>query len=375
MVRPESSDGWPMGADSDNGGSAPDADEAARARERGRILVVEDDPATLRFVTLALERAGFAVASATSGPVALELLGADDAVDVLLADIGLPGMSGFDVIREARRRVPGLATALMTADASVDVAVNALRSEVDDFLPKPIAPQALVAQIERLIERRRTRFQHLPERVLAIGAHPDDVEIGVGGILVGHGKVGDEITVLTMSHGARGGDSIRRAEEAERAAERLGAKLILQDLEDTRVPMADPTVNMIESVIEEFRPTVVYTHTSCDLHQDHRNVHQATLVATRSVANVYCYESPSATVKFAPARFVDIDANLDDKVAMLAVFTSQSELRAYLAEDLVRATARYWGRYGQSLFSEPLEVVRDRPQIRQSAADMSQARP
>jgi LmbE family N-acetylglucosaminyl deacetylase/CheY-like chemotaxis protein len=364
-----------MGADSDNGGSAPDADEAARARGRGRILVVEDDPATLRFVILALERAGFAVASATSGPVALELLGADDAVDVLLADIGLPGMSGFDVIREARRRIPGLATALMTADASVDVAVNALRSEVDDFLPKPIAPQALVAQIERLIERRRTRFQHLPERVLAIGAHPDDVEIGVGGILVGHGKVGDEITVLTMSHGARGGDSIRRAEEAERAAERLGAKLILQDLEDTRVPMADPTVNMIESVIEEFRPTVVYTHTSCDLHQDHRNVHQATLVATRSVANVYCYESPSATVKFAPARFVDIDANLDDKVAMLAVFTSQSELRAYLAEDLVRATARYWGRYGQSLFSEPLEVVRDRPQIRQSAADMSQARP
>ncbi len=156
MVRPESSDGWPMGADSDTGGSAPDADEAARARERGRILVVEDDPATLRFVILALERAGFSVASATSGPVALELLGADDAVDVLLADIGLPGMSGFDVIREARRRVPGLATALMTADASVDVAVNALRSEVDDFLPKPIGPQALVAQIEQLIERRRT---------------------------------------------------------------------------------------------------------------------------------------------------------------------------------------------------------------------------
>ena len=68
--------------------------------------MVEDDPATLRFVTLALERAGFDVASATSGPVALELLGADDSVDVLLADIGLPGMSGFDLIHEARRRHP-----------------------------------------------------------------------------------------------------------------------------------------------------------------------------------------------------------------------------------------------------------------------------
>ena len=113
--------------------------------------MVEDDPATLRYVTLALERSGFDVRSAMSGPVGLELLAADDAVDVLLADIGLPGMSGFDLIQEARRRIPGLATALMTADASVDVAVNALRSEVDDFLPKPITPQALVSQIERLI--------------------------------------------------------------------------------------------------------------------------------------------------------------------------------------------------------------------------------
>ena len=43
------------------------------------------------------------------------------------------------------------------------------------------------------------------------------------------------------------------------------------------MPMADPTVNMIESVVQQFRPTVVYTHTACDLHQDHRNVHQATL--------------------------------------------------------------------------------------------------
>ena len=49
-------------------------------------------------------------------------------------------------------------------------------------------------------------------------------------------------------------------------------------------------------------------------------------MATRNVANVYCYESPSATVKFAPARFVDIDANLDEKLAMLAAFSSQSEL-------------------------------------------------
>ncbi len=76
--------------------------------------------------------------------------------EVLLADIGLPGMSGFELIREARRLAPELAIALMTADASVDV------------------------------QRARTRPRHVSERVLAVGAQPDDVEIGVGGNLVGH---------------------------------------------------------------------------------------------------------------------------------------------------------------------------------------------
>ncbi len=106
--------------------------------------------------------------------------------EVLLADIGLPGMSGFELIREARRLAPELAIALMTADASVDVTVQALRSDVDDFLPKPISPVDLVEQIDRLVQRARTRPRHVSERVLAVGAQPDDVEIGVGGNLVGH---------------------------------------------------------------------------------------------------------------------------------------------------------------------------------------------
>jgi DNA-binding response OmpR family regulator len=119
----------------------------------GVVLVVEDDPGTLRFVTLALQRAGFTVVGVTSAPPALELL-ADQEVDVLLADIGLPGMSGFELITEVRRRHPDLAIALMTADASVDTATHALRSEVDDFLTKPVSPTTLVAQVRRLVERR-----------------------------------------------------------------------------------------------------------------------------------------------------------------------------------------------------------------------------
>lgn len=99
-----------------------------------------------------------------------------------------------------------------------------------------------------------------------------------------------------MSHGQRGGDRARRATESAKAAELLGAVLFLEDLEDTRIAESDPTVGLIEAVIEQFAPSVVYTHTVHDLHQDHRNVNRATMVAARRVPSVYCYESPSATV-------------------------------------------------------------------------------
>lgn len=328
----------------------------------GRVLVVEDDAPTRAYVTRALERSGYTVASEVAAAPALATL--DEAPwSALLVDIGLPGASGFDLVREARRRRPEVPIALMTADASVEVAVRALRSEVDDFLTKPISPEDLVAQVGRLVALRRTRTATPVERVLAIGAHPDDVEIGVGGVLAGHQDAGDEITLLTLSHGQRGGDRAARAAEAERAAVLLGADLRLGDLEDTLLPESGPTLDLIEAAVVDVDPTIVYTHTISDLHQDHRNVHRASMVAARGVPSVYCYESPSATVDFRPVRFMPIDRMVERKLALIAAYDTQAAVRSYLAPDLVRATSRYWGRYGSRDVDhcEPLEVVRERP--------------
>jgi LmbE family N-acetylglucosaminyl deacetylase/CheY-like chemotaxis protein len=322
-------------------------------------LIVEDDTLTSAFLVKALERAGHHVVAAGDVTTALSLL-ATASWDAVLADIGLPGASGFDLVREVKAHWPHLPMALMTADARMDVAVRALRSEVDDFLPKPIAPADLIAQVDRLLAKKRVR--HAPaERVLAIGAHPDDAEIGVGGTLVGHRSVGDSVTMLIMSHGARGGDRARRAAEAAEAARLIDCALVLEDLEDTRIPQSDPTVGIIERVIAEIRPTIVYTHTASDLHQDHRSVHQASLVAARQVPSVYCYESPSSTVQFHPARFVPVGPYLERKIEIIDAYSSQTEKRSYLDPDLIRSTARYWGRFGDGTFCEPLEVVRERP--------------
>lgn len=335
----------------------------------GRILVVEDDLPTRAYVTRALERAGFTVTS--EGAAAPALAALDDApVSALLVDIGLPGASGFDLVREARRRRPEVPIALMTADASIEVAVKALRSEVDDFLTKPIAPDDLVRQVSRLVALRRTRTATPVERVLAVGAHPDDVEIGVGGILAGHQEMGDDITILTLSHGQRGGDKAARAAESQHAASLLGATLRLFDLEDTLIPESGPTLDAIEATVRDIDPTIVYTHTLNDLHQDHRNVHRASMVAARGVPSLYCYESPSATVDFRPVRFMPIDRMVERKLQLIAAYDSQAGIRSYLAPDLVRATSRYWGRFGNREVDhcEPLEVVRERPAGSRSAA-------
>lgn len=327
------------------------------ARSPGHVLIVEDDEGTARFLVRALERVGYTAAAVGDAIAAERHLDATD-YDALLVDIGLPGASGFDLVREMKAAHPGLPMALMTANADLEVAVQALRSEVDDFLVKPIEPQALSDQVGRLVRRGRAAGAG-NERVLAVGAHPDAVEIGVGGTLLRHGFMGDEVAVLALSHGADGDVGQERAAQAARAAELLGAELYLYDLEPERIAETEPTVGLIEGVVAEFAPTMVYTHSANDQRKDHRNTHQATLSATRRVRAVYCYEGPSATVDFRPGRFVTVDPFIEAKIEAIGAFGTQITARRYVDPEMVRATGRYWGRFGDSRYCEPFEVVRE----------------
>ena len=158
--------------------------------------------------------------------------------------------------------------------------------------------------------------------VLAIGAHPDDVEIGAGGALAAHHQMGHQVAILTLSRGARGGVEKERAGESEQAAGSSGRRLYLEDLEDTRISEGDPTIRIISRVIGEVQPTMIYTHSLHDVHQDHRNTHRAAMVAAREVGRIFCFQSPSATVDFRPTRFVPIDGQLEAKLQAIEAFGS-----------------------------------------------------
>jgi len=332
--------------------------------QKYRVCVIEDDPDVAFFMKTVLEKKADAVVTAITDPSKALVTIADFEPDLVLTDIEMPGISGLDLLKELRSLYPGMPVVVMTAHVSVDYAVSALRAQADEFLTKPVASAELVSIVQRLAEEGRTkRAAQRGQVVLAIGAHPDDVEIGVGGILAAHRDAGNQVVVLTLSRGARGGDADDRQHESLAAAELLGARLFLEDLEDTHISAADPTVGIIERVVREVQPDIVYTHSAHDRHQDHRAVHAATSVATRNVRTVCCYQSPSATIDYRPTRFVPIDDFTDAKLALIDCFRSQTELRAYLEPDFVLATARYWSRFGGGQSCEPLEVLRDTADI------------
>jgi LmbE family N-acetylglucosaminyl deacetylase/CheY-like chemotaxis protein len=325
---------------------------------RGRILLVEDDPDTARFITHVLgARAGFDIEHEPTPAAALPRIG-PERWDLVITDIEMPDMTGIELLETLRRQAPALPVAVITAHVTMDNTLGALRARADDFFEKPLRPAELISAVTGLISRGRSDGGGR-EVVLAVGAHPDDVEIGAAGALLAHRAAGHEIAILTMTRGARGGPDGARAGESREAAEILGAALYLENLEDTRISESDPTISAIGAVIESVRPTIVYTHSIHDVHQDHRNTHRAVMFAAREVGSVCCFQSPSATVDFRPARFVAIDEHITGKLAAIAAFASQATVREYLAPDLIEATARYWSRYGSGRYAEAFEVVRD----------------
>jgi LmbE family N-acetylglucosaminyl deacetylase/CheY-like chemotaxis protein len=338
---------------------------AERTSTPAQILVVEDDPVIATLVSRLLESLGD-VAVARTGEEAAALAPTKD-WDLVVSDVELGGMTGIELIQLVKRTRSSVASLIISAHDSFEYAVAALRAGADDYMTKPIEPQAIVAKARELIDLSRQRRATPREVVLAIGAHPDDVEIGVGGILLRHVAEGHDVTVLTLTSGEAGGVAEDRAKESAQAARILGARLVHSDLRDTGVSEGASTIAQIQRVLEETGATTVYTHTPRDVHQDHRNVHQATLVAARKVPRIYCYQAPSTTVDFHPTRFVAIDEYLERKLEVIHAYGSQVKVRRYLEEDLLRATARYWSRFSQARYVEPLEVVRE-SDVQQPAA-------
>jgi LmbE family N-acetylglucosaminyl deacetylase len=286
-------------------------------------------------------------------------------VFLLVTPAALRQDSDAELIRVVHRMSPAARGILVADQAEQDGLL--LRRAIRAGLADIIDPSDEL-EVERIVGAGLVAAGFARERVLAIGAHPDDVEIGCGGTLLDHRRRGDRISILTLSRGAVGGATDDRTAEAIDTARYIGAQLMLADLPDTRVSDGIDTIRLIEGVVAAIDPTVVYVHSPNDNHQDHRAVNIATVSATRRVRRLFGYQSPSATNLFTPSQFVSIDDVLREKVRVLDMFGSQDG-RVYLEPEMVISAARYWARHlsASARYAEPFEVIRSVGDLRHLA--------
>ena len=136
------------------------AEPAARAAsggpdtpsDRTTVLVVEDETAVLALARRVLEREGYRVLAAGSGPEARRILEEEPEVDLVVSDVIMPKQSGPELIQGLRRTHPGIRSLFMSGYAADELEIRGLSREKENFLPKPFAPEDLVAAVRDALD-------------------------------------------------------------------------------------------------------------------------------------------------------------------------------------------------------------------------------
>lgn len=192
--------------------------------------------------------------------------------------------------------------------------------------------------------------RYLGRTVLAVGAHPDDIELGIGGTMALLANAGVRVLMAIVSVPA---EYELRAGEARDSAAILGCELRIllaggcrriEDLKNYQL------VGLLDELVKESRPAAVLTHGSTDFHLDHLAVYHATVSAQRNTQfDLYSYV-PTMTrpmpVPFEPNAYVDISSTIDTKLQAIAAHRSQFHLRGLPFEfyrDLARVNGHMVG--------------------------------
>ncbi len=122
------------------------------------ILLVDDDPSIGAMLRERLTPSGFNCRICFSGPEALELL-ESELFDVILSDLNMPGMSGLELLKVARKKFPRSAFLMATGVDDVRVGIQAMKEGADDYLVKPFQFEAVLLSVERALERKRLEIE------------------------------------------------------------------------------------------------------------------------------------------------------------------------------------------------------------------------
>ena len=194
-------------------------------------------------------------------------------------------------------------------------------------------------------------------KAIAVGAHPDDIELGCGGTLCQLLKNGGTVSAIFVTKGERSADAEIRMKESRDALGVLGVKEVhFGDFPDTEIPNSHAVIDFLEQFVRS-QPDVVLTHSVNDIHQDHRQVGWLSFSAFRNVAKILAYESPRVTPAFSPSYFIDVSDCIEAKLRALQCHSSQQKERRLTYESMLKLASFRGSQVGVSA-AEAFEVVR-----------------
>lgn len=197
--------------------------------------------------------------------------------------------------------------------------------------------------------------------ILAIGAHPDDIEFGCGGTLIKYARAGHNVYLLVLTDGSFGGEAKMRVNEQENAAKFIGAKeLFWGNFPDTELNDSRELILKIDEIHKKIKADMVFLNYPEDVHQDHRAAAQAGVSATRYIKEVLFYEVPT-TQHFEPDIFVDIQEVLDKKLDLLRIHNSQidrTRVENLNILESAQSCANFRGYQGRVKYAEGFKALR-----------------
>lgn len=129
------------------------------------VLVVEDERAIRKFIKINLEREKLLVYEAETGEIALDLA-EKEAIDIVILDLMLPGIGGYEVCKSLRKKYPDLGIIMLTAKSQDMDKIMGLEYGADDYMTKPFNPKELILRIESLIRRMPEKDENSQEELV-----------------------------------------------------------------------------------------------------------------------------------------------------------------------------------------------------------------
>lgn len=313
-----------------------------------RILLVEDSPDQSLLLSALLQKLGpFEVVLSQDGMQALRRARAGG-FDLVVTDLNLPGIDGFQLTREIKEFSPELPVLATTGYTDPTYVEGAYRAGVDALMTKPVDPEDLEARLRELLPRWRSEGER-PVAVLAVGARPADVWMGCGASLAAHRAADHEVILWVVSTG----DERERA-QARKAAEQLGVRMMTADGVPA-TPNLEAARKLLERVVADAQPAWTYLPSAADRIDQRRTVHLQMRPVLDHVPTLLGYPTPTASLDFAPRVYRDVSRWMDAKLDALRHFSRESEGEASV--DFARAQARYWGRFKHFTEVEPFELL------------------